>query len=152
MSLKLKIPPPVVGLVCALIMWLVNRVFTGLDFKLPLTIFIALGLSAIAVCIDISALLTFRASRTTINPMKPESTSELVEGGVYSFSRNPMYLGLAIILCAWGIYLGNLVSLLLLPVFIWYITIFQIIPEEEMMVNLFNEKYIKYKQRVRRWI
>ena len=152
MSLKLKIPPPIIGLICALLMWLISRVFTSLEFKFPLAIFTSMGLLAIALCIDILALLRFKASKTTINPMKPSSTSVMVEDGIYRFSRNPMYLGLAIILCAWGVYLGNFISLLLLPVFILYITAFQIIPEEQIMTNLFKEKYIQYKQKVRRWI
>ena len=152
MSLKLKIPPPVVGLICALMMWLISRAFTGFDFKSPLTTNLALGLLVIAVCIDIAALLSFRASKTTINPMTPEHSSELVVDGIYRFSRNPMYLGLAIILAAWGIYLGDFVGFLMLPAFVWYITVFQIIPEEEIIEDLFGCKYIEYKQKVKRWI
>lgn len=152
MSLKLKIPPPVVGLVCALIMWLISRFLPGADFNFPLRNLISLSLLGLALCIDISALLKFKSLKTTINPMKPDDSSSLAAKGVYKYTRNPMYLGLLIILFSWGIYLGNYMSMLLLPIFVWYMTVFQIIPEEKALENKFNEKYYQYKQKVRRWI
>lgn len=152
MSLKLKIPPPVIGLVCALIMWLVSRIFSGLDFHLPSENIIVLSLVCLALCIDISALLKFRTLKTTINPMKPDGSSVVVDSGIYKYTRNPMYLGLLMILCSWCVFLGNYIAIFLLPVFVWYITVFQIIPEEEILENKFEEKYILYKQNVRRWI
>ncbi len=152
MSLKLKIPPPVVGLVCALIMWLASRFFTGFSFNLPYANFISPGLICLALFIDISALLNFKSLKTTINPMKPGESSSLAERGVYQYTRNPMYLGLLIILSSWGIFLGNYISVLVLPFFVWYITVFQIIPEEEILENKFKEKYMQYKHKVRRWI
>jgi len=152
MSLKLKIPPPVIGLVCALIMWLISRVFDSFDFDFPSRKLIALGLFCLALSIDFLALLKFKSLKTTINPIKPEDSSSLVDSGVYKYTRNPMYLGLLIILFSWGLYLGNFISMLLLPIFVWYITVFQIIAEEEILENIFNEKYNQYKQKVRRWI
>lgn len=84
--------------------------------------------------------------------MKPDESSDLVVSGIYKYTRNPMYLGLLIILCSWAVYLADFVSLLLLPVFVWYITTYQIIPEEQILENKFGMKYIQYKHNVRRWI
>lgn len=152
MSLKLKIPPPIVGLICALLMWIISSVSVSFDFILPGRTMIALCLLCLAVCLDVFALLKFRSNKTTINPMKPDESSDLVVSGIYKYTRNPMYLGLLIILCSWAVYLADFVSLLLLPVFVWYITTYQIIPEEQILENKFGMKYIQYKHNVRRWI
>ncbi len=97
-------------------------------------------------------LAAFRASRTTINPLKLDHASALVTGGVYRVTRNPMYVGVMLLLLAWGIYLSSLLSLAGLPVFVMYITRFQIQPEERVLRNIFGEKYSSYEKRVRRWL
>ena len=84
--------------------------------------------------------------------MQPQQTSELVTTGIYRLSRNPMYLGLLLVLTSWGIYLSNFLVLAVLPLFIFYITKFQIIPEERVMREKFGESFQDYKQSVRRWI
>ena len=152
MSLRLKIPPPVIGLACALLMWFISRYFINFDFNFAWRKLIALVIFCVALSIDFFALLKFKGSKTTINPMQPNNSSQLVDSGIYKYTRNPMYLGLLGILTAWGIYLGNVLSLGMLVVFVISITYLQIIPEEEILENKFKEKYIYYKQNVRRWI
>jgi len=76
--------------------------------------------------------------------MRPENTAVLVTAGPYRISRNPMYAGLLI---AWGLWLGNALGLVLLPMLVAYLNRFQIEPEEK-----FGEAFIAYKRTVRRWI
>ncbi|MGH7769198.1 MAG: methyltransferase family protein, partial [Candidatus Binatia bacterium] len=102
--------------------------------------------------IAVSGVAAVRRAKTTINPMKPESSSFLVVSGVYRFTRNPMYLGVLLILAGWAVFLSNLLAFLLLPAFIFYMNRFQIEPEERALRSMFPEKFAVYERRVRRWL
>jgi protein-S-isoprenylcysteine O-methyltransferase Ste14 len=85
--------------------------------------------------------------------MKPETSTSLVTSGLFKYTRNPMYLGLSSILLASCFYFSSLLGIIVyVPFFILYITVFQIIPEEEVMKSLFNDEYLDYCSKVRRWI
>ena len=95
----------------------------------------------------------FKKSETTVNPMKPETSTSLVTSGIFKYTRNPMYVGLTSILLASCFYFSSLLGIIVyVPLFILYITVFQIIPEEETMKGLFNDEYLDYCSKVRRWI
>ena len=79
-------------------------------------------------------------------------SSCVVTWGVYSITRNPMYLGLLMILTGWAIFLSNALALLFLPLFVLYINRFQIKPEERALTAIFGQDYLAYQGRVRRWI
>ncbi len=152
MNLELKIPPPIVALVCVAGMWGLSSKFPELDFdffnrRLVATLIMFTGLG-----IDFLALAKFKQKQTTINPMKPEQSSELVVTGIYKFTRNPMYLGLLFILSACAMFFSNIATIIMLLVFVGYITKFQIIPEERIMQEKFKQSYEEYKLKVRRWI
>ena len=106
----------------------------------------------VAFFTDLSSLFQFLRYRTTPNPIHPERVSALVTEGAYRYSRNPMYLGLLILLCGWAVYLGSISPLLLLPLFIFTINNMQIRCEEKLLEEKFSMAYRDYKQRVRRWI
>lgn len=151
-SLELKIPPPVLAIVIAFLMWDVSSragtvEFHGIAHMLPVAVLAGVGLS-----LDLFALIGFLKAKTTINPMKPRVTSAVVTSGVYRISRNPMYLGLAFTLSAWAAYLWNLWAFLGPVVFIAYITRFQILPEERILSAAFGNEYEAFKQKVRRWL
>lgn len=152
LSLEHKIPPPVVGALVAAAMWGVSA--QGL--QLPLAAgpkYAAVVILVVAgVAFDVLGLLAFRASRTTVNPLKPERASSIVTGGVYRISRNPMYLGLALILLAWAAWLSALWPFAGPVIYVLYITRFQIAPEERVLKAIFGEEYLAYAARVRRWL
>lgn len=150
--LELKVPPPAVALVTAVLMWLVSRAAPALAFVFPAGSLLAVGLTAIGLMIAISGAVTFRRARTTLNPTKPETSSSLVSWGIYRVTRNPMYLGLLLVLTGWAIFLSNSLAFLFLPGFIVYINRFQIVPEEQALTSLFAHEFIAYRSRVRRWI
>ena len=102
--------------------------------------------------IDLSSFIKFLISKTTVNPFKPEKAQTLVTTGMYQFSRNPMYLGLLLLLIGWALYVGALSAILLIPLFILLITTMQIQPEEIILEEIFGQSYIEYKRNVRRWI
>jgi len=150
--LELKIPPPAVALVTALLMWLASRSSPVLAFVFPVANLLAVGLAAIGLTVAISGVVTFRLARTTLNPTKPEASSSLVSWGIYRITRNPMYLGLLLELTAWAIFLSNWLAFLFLPVFVIYINRFQILPEERALTSLFAREFVDYQSRVRRWL
>jgi protein-S-isoprenylcysteine O-methyltransferase Ste14 len=106
----------------------------------------------IGLTIIVIGVKTFHNSDTTVNPLNPSEASHLVTEGVFSYTRNPMYLGMVIILLGVSIYNGVYIGIIILPCFIFYITEFQIKPEEEAMVEIFAGDYTDYLKRVRRWL
>jgi len=150
--LELKIPPPVVALLVAAAMWGVASHPPSIPLAPTLRQLIAAALAIVGVTFDVLGLLAFRRSRTTINPMKPSKASALVTGGVYRFTRNPMYVGLAFLLTAWAVQLSMLWPFVGPALFVIYMNRFQIGPEERVMQNKFGEEYAAYASRVRRWL
>jgi len=131
-----------------LIAWLIpfGRVAGAWQWPLVVVLGVA-GAGLILVC-----GLAFIRAKTTVHPACPEKTSALVVDGLYCFSRNPMYLGFLLILLAWGVFLGSLPAFAPIPLFIGYITKYQILFEERVLEQKFADSYRQYKSKVRRWI
>src|SRR5262249_20133666 len=121
-------------------------------FDAPALRWLGVVLVVVAFLSGSSGIVSFRRAKTTANPMKPHTSSSLVTSGVYSISRNPMYLGGLIMLLGWAVYLLNVLAFVLLPVYGLYINRFQIAPEERVLTSLFGDKYVAYQARVRRWL
>ncbi len=147
-----RIPPPVIFLMAAAAMWALHR-------WLPLAHWIAtpwnrLGIliAALALLINVTALVQFRRSGTTVNPLDPSKATRLVTHGIFSVSRNPMYLGLLLLLIGWAVWLGSASPWLIPPLFWAVIGVGQIVPEERALTQLFGAPYLTYRQQVGRWI
>jgi protein-S-isoprenylcysteine O-methyltransferase Ste14 len=151
-ALELRIPPPIVLLITGLLMWLLSWAFPSFAFAMPMRLVLAGVLAFLGLAIGILGAIAFRRAATTVNPMKPQTASSLVTSGVYRLTRNPMYLGLLIVLLGWTAFLANALSLLPIVIFILYISRFQIQPEERALESLFGAEFTTYKTRVRRWI
>lgn len=151
-ALELKIPPVAVLLISAFVMWLLARATPALGFVLPYAAGIATLIAVPGLVVAVEGVRTFRRHATTVNPTKPGEASSMVTEGVYRYTRNPMYLGLACCTFAWGLFLQNFAGLLFVLVFIAYMTRFQIKPEERALQELFGAEYTEFSSRVRRWI
>lgn len=145
-----KIPPPIVTLICALIIYFSSLFFPSYTFPLfnALSI-LSLGSGLLLIFLAVNS---FKKSQTTINPLQPDLASSLVTDGVFKYSRNPMYLGMLFILIFISLRFNLIGGSLVALGFVIYITKYQIVPEEIAMVKLFNDKFIAYKSRVRRWL
>ena len=108
--------------------------------------------AAAGVAIAIAARMRFRKAGTTVNPLDPSKASRLVTDGVFRVSRNPMYLGLVLLLIGWAIWLGSASPWLIPPLFVIVLTVVQIIPEEQALSRRFGEQYLSYRRSVARWI
>ena len=150
--LELKVPPPAVAFLTAALMWLVSRASPTLSFDVPARLPFAVLIAVLGFGTSVSGVLTFRRFKTTVNPTKPGSATALVNSGVYAITRNPMYLGLLVMLTGWAIFLSNTLAFVFLPLFVLYISRFQIAPEERALTSLFGQTYVGYKDRVRRWL
>ena len=122
----------------------------GLNFKYN-NKFALFFLTAGVVIIGLS-IVTFIMAETMITPLHPDKSSNLVKTGIYQYTRNPMYLGLLLILFSIEWYLQNLASMFVLPIYVWFISKYQIMPEEEALYKLFGQNYKNYQDNVRRWI
>lgn len=150
--LDLKVPPLAAGALLAALMWLVSRLVPGFNFVFPGREFLALILAIAGAMIILLGVASFRRAKTTINPMKPELSSALVISGIYKLSRNPMYLGFLLVLASWAVFLSNALAFVFVPAFIFYMNRFQIEPEEKALAAKFNQEFVDYKSRVRRWL
>lgn len=159
-SLELKLPPVLQLLIAGVLMFalhlLAGQLGPGGALRVPLNPFwahrVALLLAFSGVLIALLGVLAFRRASTTVDPRYPDKAREVVVTGVYRWTRNPMYLGMLLVLIAWSVYLSTLLTFVVLPAFILYVMRFQIIPEERAMRANFAESYTEYCHRVRRWL
>jgi protein-S-isoprenylcysteine O-methyltransferase Ste14 len=150
--LELVVPPPVLLLIVGALMWLLHRHLPVLHWHSGYEFTVSRLLLGVALIVFCMAVYQFWRHRTTVNPMRIDNSSSLITRGVYSLSRNPIYLADAILLLAWAIWLGNFANLLLVAVFMAYITRFQIRPEERMLEHKFGDSCRAYLDSVRRWL
>ena len=151
-SLDLKIPPPIVALLCAALAWAAARYAPEFAYPLPWRMPVMAALVLAGFALDFSGLVAFRKAKTTLNPLSPDRSTSIVQTFPYTFTRNPMYLGMALVLLGYCTYLANPASLVGVVTFCSYITRFQIIPEERSLFGKFGEPYARYKSNVRRWV
>lgn len=151
-ALEVRVPPPAVALLIGALMWLVSWTSPEFGFALPGRDLIAVSLAVAGVVIGTIGVASFMRARTTVNPMKPESSSTLVVSGIYRVTRNPMYLGLLLALAGWAFFLSNVLAFLVLPGFVLYMNRFQIEPEERALASRFGDEFVRYASRVRRWL
>jgi protein-S-isoprenylcysteine O-methyltransferase Ste14 len=150
--LDTKLPPPILLLGLVLFSWLMSLALPNLFIVIPFrniisTLFVILGLA-----LNIYPKLLFSKADTTVNPMRPGAATHLITTGLYRYTRNPMYLGHVLVLVGWALHLQHLVAYLAIIIYVVYITRFQILPEERILTVLFQEKYLQYCERVRRWL
>lgn len=150
--MKLLIPPPAVVAIFALVMWPIARYVDVGRFSFALQTPLAALLLLLASILMGAAIRAFAVAKTTINPLKPSTASHLVTSGVFAWSRNPIYLGDLVLLAALALWLGHAAAFALLPLFVVYLNRFQIVPEEQALDTLFAHEYRAYTARVRRWL
>lgn len=147
----LRIPPVVFVLLLGGLMWGVARALPDFGFTLPAHRIIALSLTLAGVGIAFLGVASFRRAKTTINPRQPETATTLVASGIYRLTRNPMYLGMLLVLLSWATYLANAVVFVLPASFVPLMNHLQIRPEERALAAKFGAAYEAYRTQVRRW-
>lgn len=151
-TLELKIPPPVVALLVAVAMWRVAQLGAPIDMPARLRVLAAAAVALTGLGVSVAGVLVFRRARTTVNPMKPLTTTALVTSGIYALTRNPMYLGVLLVLVGWAVHLSSPWAIVGPVIYVVYINRFQIGPEERALARLFGGRYLAYQATVRRWL
>ncbi|AVF59815.1 methyltransferase family protein [Vibrio diabolicus] len=151
-KLELKVPPVAVFLLVILLMYGMTVLVPSLNISVPFVEVVVGGLTLLSGYMGIAGVYEFHKVKTTVNPVKPDTASSVVRTGVFSFSRNPMYMALLLLIIAIGLWWQHLSVVLCSVVFVSYMNRFQIKPEERVLERLFGEEYVDYKKHVRRWI
>jgi protein-S-isoprenylcysteine O-methyltransferase Ste14 len=113
---------------------------------------LAVGFFAAAGLFGFPAFAAFVSARTTIDPVKVDCASTLVTAWVYRITRNPMYVALFLLLCAWTAWLARPWPVIGPVAFVLFIDRFQIVPEERALLAKFGDAYADYRRSVRRWL
>jgi protein-S-isoprenylcysteine O-methyltransferase Ste14 len=151
-DLELKVPPLIVVAIAAVLMWAIARAAPHLTLLYPGRVPVATALLAVGIAIVVMGVLAFRRSSTTVDPRCPEQASRIVSSGIYRYTRNPMYLGMLVVLIAWMALLSNVGTVVVPVLFMLYITRWQIVPEERALAQKFGAEYEAYRNCVRRWL
>ena len=151
-AFETRIPPPVITVTFGAAMWVLARYVSIGRFAEHPPWIAAIALFVLGFAVALWGVIAFRVHRTTVNPLRPEQASSLVTGGIYRITRNPMYLGMAILLVGWAVALAHLGTLPLVAAFVLTLTRVQIIPEERILQAKFGTEFEAYRRRVRRWI
>ncbi len=151
-ALELRVPPPRVALLCAAAMHGLESLARSWRWALPYSKYVAVTAVALGIVIALLGAVSFRRHQTTVDPLHPEKATTLVTTGIYAYTRNPMYLGLLVVLIGVAVWLGNALAPVMLVIFVLYIARFQIVPEERVLHAKFGEDYAAYIRRVRRWL
>ncbi len=150
--MKLKIPPAIVACIFGGFMWLID-LYLNIDWlNFELTVWISIVFAGMGGLSGLIGLIQFYRYSTSIDPHKPAKASNLVTNGIYGISRNPMYVGLLLILTGYGFYLSNILTFVMPLLFVEYMNRYQIMPEEEVLAEKFGDKYLRYKYEVPRWL
>ena len=147
--METKIPPPIVTLIFIFLIGFSNRLIEPFSFEYQTLLGVMIIICGLSVLI--SAARVFKQLETTINPMQPSQASKLAIIGPFKYTRNPMYLGMSIMLIGFGLIFGAKLTVCLVVMFVLYITVFQIIPEERAMQEKFTD-WKDYCTKVRRWL
>ena len=150
--LENRIPPPLVALVFGLAMWGIASTAPTVPAGDSSQLIAASAITLIGAFFCIAGVVSFRLAKTTVNPLKPDKATSLVSTGIYQVSRNPMYVGFALFLLAWAVYLASLWALIGVPGFVLYMNRFQSAPEERALLSLFGGEFEEYRLRVKRWL
>ncbi len=153
--LELKCPPPIVMFFSGMLAWFIaqrdieflQQQIKEVDAVLWPLLFIIIG-----ILLAVTGVKEFKQHKTTISPLDPTKSSSLVASGVYQFTRNPMYLGMLLVLLGWADLLDTILAFSGAVAFFIYISFFQIIPEEDIMKKKFGQNFIQYCEKVRRWL
>lgn len=148
----MKIPPVIQFIAAASVAWAVSTTMPVLMFSGMVANVAASAFSLVGVVFLVSAVRLFNQRDTTINPLDPSKAERLVVDGLYKVTRNPMYIGLALLLVGWCLYLGTLAAFTGVAVFVIAMNELQIKPEERALTEKFGEQYQAYLRQVRRWV
>jgi protein-S-isoprenylcysteine O-methyltransferase Ste14 len=151
-SAKVRFPPPLVFIGFLLIGLVIDRALGlgGLGLPFSLRVLLAAAAASPGLLLILAAIGRFRTAGTPPEPWR--EVTAFVSTGVYRFTRNPMYLGMAAIYLGLGLGINSVAVVLLLPLVIIAIQTQVIAREERYLTQIFGQPYTDYCKRVPRWL
>ncbi|MEM8656240.1 MAG: isoprenylcysteine carboxylmethyltransferase family protein [Pseudomonadota bacterium] len=146
----LHIPPVWLVLCICVAWWQAHYLPLGLSLDSSVTQFLSGALIGAGLLLMVAALVAFRRHRTTVIPH--QTPQRLITDGIFAYTRNPIYLGDTLLLAGLILRFDSALSLVLVPLFVWWIERQFIVPEENRMRRTFRAEFARYEQKVRRWI
>ena len=151
--LELKVPPLALLVGSAFALYLVSEAFGRRTFANPaVAIAVGIAVALVGLLLAFRGVIDFRRARTTVDPLHPERSAQLVTAGIYRWTRNPMYLGFVVTLVGLAIALQSLAGLVIAGGASAYLQRFQIRPEERILRRRFGDEFNAYRGQVRRWL
>jgi len=151
-SLETRVPPPLVMLCCAGVSWALAGWLPTWRLQNAGLLWCAIPVAVCGLALNLLPKLQFARAATTVNPLAPHRATQLVSSGLYRYSRNPMYLGQALLLLAWTLLLQHPLALVGLVGFVAWVTRLQIVPEERVLSARFPAAFARLSARTRRWL
>ena len=151
-SPRVRFPPPLVFVGVLLIGLGAERFLQLRNFGLDQVTSIGFGVALVLVgfAIGLAAVRSFNQAGTRPEPWR--ASTGIVESGLYRWSRNPMYLGMALAYAGFALAFDGPIALILLPVPLLVVRTQVIAREERYLEAKFGSAYLDYKRRVRRWL
>jgi protein-S-isoprenylcysteine O-methyltransferase Ste14 len=146
-------PPPLIYIAGLVIGFLLQRRLPlKAFFFAPRALLLTLGSTGVSLGLAITSLgfRQMQNAHTNVNPTRPATT--IVTGGLFRFSRNPLYLGFTLVYLGVTLLTNSLWTMFLLPFVLLLMNIGVIEREERYLEHKFGEQYLAYKRRVRRWL
>ena len=150
MEKKRKIIPPVYLAMTLVLMWLSHRYIPLYQYISEPVAYSGVILVLLGITVAAISAGMFKQADTGLEPFSEATT--LVTGGFFRISRNPIYMGLFLMLAGVAVLMGSIGALLPVPVFVLIIRNNFVLGEERFMESVFGQHYLDYKSKVRRWI
>jgi protein-S-isoprenylcysteine O-methyltransferase Ste14 len=145
-----RVPPPLCFFVFLAIGVLLNSAWMEGRLAIPFLSVSGAAIAALSLIYLIFAAQKHKSAGTNIEPWKP--TTAIISDGAYRYSRNPIYLAMAVFYAGTAIAAGSWLALLLLVPCLLVIRYYVIVREEAYLEDKFGKEYLDYKAKVRRWL
>jgi protein-S-isoprenylcysteine O-methyltransferase Ste14 len=147
-----RVPPPLTFLGLVVTGPLIDRLFgiAPLHIAQPVRSILVILLVVAGLAIVLAAIRNFARAGTRVEPWAPSSA--IVSNGIYRFTRNPMYIGMALVMLGLALVIGSPASVVMVAVGLIIVDLFVIRREEAYLEAKFGEDYRAYRTRVRRWL
>ena len=151
-ALETRIPPPLAGLLMGVVAWLASSAFAPTTLPFLVRLGSAIAFVVLGLALAGAGARTVSRAKTTLNPIRPDTSTALATSGIYAYTRNPIYLGNTLLLIGFAIALRWGWLAIAAPITVLAVTMLAIQREEKHLAARFADAWRAYAARVRRWI
>jgi len=142
--------PPVWLVLFMAMAWLLAVMIPGWTIQFPGQVWVSTAVAGLGIIVMLLAVAQMLGARTTVIPRR--QPNHLVKSGVFSITRNPIYLGDALVLTGFVLWLGAVAAVPLIVAFVFLITRRFILSEEAWIQSVFGDEFDDWAKKTRRWL